>query len=397
MAEYSVITEGLRKRFGDTAALDGLDLAVPRGTVCGVLGPNGAGKSTSVRILSTLLRADRGRAEVAGCDVRTQPRAVRRRIGLAGQHPAVDEILTARQNLCLFGRLFHLDHATARRRADELLARFSLTAAADKQVKGFSGGMRRRLDLAAAMILAPEVLFLDEPTTGLDPRARAEVWEVVRGLTDQGTTVLLTTHYLDEADRLSDRIVVIDQGRKITEDTPAGLKRAVGGDRVEVVLHEPAHLPATVAAVGAVARGVAPVVDEEALRVHAPVSDGVSALTEVARRLQEAGASVADIGLRRPTMDEVFLRLTGRAVPKPPPVDPRGRHRKVSPRRAAREQAAREKAEREWAERQRIEGEWVAAREDSGAGPAPGAAPAAPAATRAAHEADRHGNGVSAA
>ena len=310
-SEYSVIAEGLRKRYGDKTAVDGLDLRVRRGTVCGLLGPNGAGKTTSVRMLSTLVRPDGGRAEVGGHDVVRRPDLVRRRIGLTGQHPAVDEILTARQNLRMFGRLFHLSHREARARAEELLAQFSLGEAADKQVRGFSGGMRRRLDLAASMILAPEVLFLDEPTTGLDPRGRREVWDAVRRLTATGTTVLLTTHYLDEADKLSDWICVVDRGRKVTEDTPAGLKRAVGGDRIEVVLADPADLPVTTAAVARVAGGRPPETDEAELRVHAPVTDGVAALTEVARTLQEAGAAVLDIGLRRPTLDEVFLRLTG--------------------------------------------------------------------------------------
>ncbi|WP_049580016.1 ATP-binding cassette domain-containing protein [Streptomyces sp. SBT349] len=317
-SEFSVVAEGLTKRYGrgddGKKALDGFDLAVRRGTVCGLLGPNGAGKTTSVRILATLLRADGGRAEVAGFDVRREPRKVRRRIGMTGQAAAVDEILSARQNLRMFGRLFHLDHATAARRAEELLDAFSLRAAADKQVKTYSGGMKRRLDLAASMILAPEVLFLDEPTTGLDPRGRVEVWEAVRGLTALGTTVLLTTHYLDEADKLSDRVVLIDQGRKVTEDTPAGLKRAVGGDRIEVVVSDPADLPTAVKAVARVTRGVGPETDEERLSVHAPVSDGVAALTDVARALQEAGAGVEDIGLRRPTLDEVFLRLTGKGT-----------------------------------------------------------------------------------
>ncbi|TDC75196.1 ATP-binding cassette domain-containing protein [Streptomyces hainanensis] len=312
--EYSVIAEGLRKQYGDKTAVDGLDLRVRRGTVCGLLGPNGAGKTTSVRMLSTLVRPDGGRAEVGGHDVVRRPDLVRRRIGLTGQHAAVDEILTARQNLRMFGRLFHLGHPAARARAEELLAQFSLLEAADKQVKTFSGGMRRRLDLAASMILAPEVLFLDEPTTGLDPRGRREVWDAVRGLTATGTTVLLTTHYLDEADKLSDWICVIDQGRKITEDTPAGLKRAVGGDRVEVVLADPADLPLTAGAVARVAAGGRPPeTDEAELRVHAPVTEGVAALTEVARELQDAGVAVLDIGLRRPTLDEVFLRLTGGA------------------------------------------------------------------------------------
>ncbi|MFG3254587.1 ATP-binding cassette domain-containing protein [Streptomyces sp. NPDC048172] len=312
MGEHSILAEGLRKTYGDKRALDGFDLAVPRGTVHGLLGPNGAGKTTAVRILTTLVRLDGGRARVGGFDVSAEPRRVRGSIGLTGQNAAVDEILTARQNLEMFGRLFHLGTARARARAGELLERFSLTEAADKQPKDFSGGMRRRLDLASSMILAPEVLFLDEPTTGLDPRGRSEVWEAVRGLTESGTTVLLTTHYLDEADKLSDRITVIDRGRNVTEDTPAGLKRAIGGDRVEVVAAEAVDLPAVVKTVARVAAGgVEPETEAEELRVHAPVTDGVPALTEVARALQEAGVAVEDIGLRRPTLDEVFLTLTG--------------------------------------------------------------------------------------
>ncbi|MGP3979181.1 ATP-binding cassette domain-containing protein [Streptomyces sp. 8N114] len=308
---YSVVAEGLRKSYGDKHALDGLDLAVPRGTVFGLLGPNGAGKTTAVRALTTLIRLDGGRATVGGYDVSRHPRAVRRRIGLTGQHAAVDQIITARQNLEMFGRLFHLGAARARRRAAELLDQFGLTEAADKQPQDFSGGMRRRLDLASSMILAPEVLFLDEPTTGLDPRGRSEVWDAVRGLTEQGTTVVLTTHYLDEADKLSDRIAVIDRGRNVTEDTPAGLKRAIGGDRIEVVAAEARDLPAVVAAVARVAEGAEPETDTAELRAHAPVSAGVPALTEVARGLQDEGVVVADIGLRRPTLDEVFLALTG--------------------------------------------------------------------------------------
>ncbi|MDJ1138480.1 ATP-binding cassette domain-containing protein [Streptomyces iconiensis] len=310
--DFSVLAEGLRKTYGDKRALDGLDLAVQRGSVHGLLGPNGAGKTTAVRILSTLIRLDGGHATVGGYDVSRDPRQVRRRIGLTGQNAAVDEIITARQNLEMFGRLFHLGAARARRRAGELLEQFSLAEAADKQPKDFSGGMRRRLDLASSMILAPEVLFLDEPTTGLDPRGRNEVWEAVRSLARGGTTVLLTTHYLDEADKLSDRIAVIDQGRTVTDDTPAGLKRAIGGDRVEVVVAEAGDIPAAVSAVARVASGgVEPETDSEELRVHAPVHDRVAALAEVARVLQETGVAVEDIGLRRPTLDEVFLKLTG--------------------------------------------------------------------------------------
>ncbi|GAA2061713.1 daunorubicin resistance protein DrrA family ABC transporter ATP-binding protein [Streptomyces albiaxialis] len=321
MGGYSILAEGLRKTYGEKHALDGFDLAVPRGTVHGLLGPNGAGKTTAVRILTTLARPDGGRARVGGFDVGAEPRRVRGRIGLTGQSAAVDEILTARQNLEMFGRLFHLGAARARARAGELLERFSLTEAADKQPKDFSGGMRRRLDLASSMILAPEVLFLDEPTTGLDPRGRSEVWDAVRGLAESGTTVLLTTHYLDEADKLSDRVTVIDRGRNVTEaspafggeaPTPAELKSAIGGDRVEVVAAGAADLPAVVKTVARVAAGGAePETDAAELRVHAPVTDGVPALTEVARALQEAGVAVDDIGLRRPTLDEVFLTLTG--------------------------------------------------------------------------------------
>lgn len=307
-------------------ALDGLDLAVPRGTVFGLLGPNGAGKTTAVRILTTLVRPDGGSARVGGHDVRREPRAVRRRIGLTGQHAAVDEILSARQNLEMFGRLFHLGAARARRRADELLEHFALTEAADKQPQGFSGGMRRRLDLAASMILAPEVLFLDEPTTGLDPRGRSEVWESVRSLAAAGTTVLLTTHYLDEADKLSDRIAVIDRGRTIREDTPEGLKRAVGGARIEVRAAAPEDVPAVVRAVARVAAdGAEPRTGAEVPLVHAPVRDGVAALTEVAAQLRAEGVTVEDIGVRRPTLDEVFLRLTGAPAEEPgaaPPHDP---------------------------------------------------------------------------
>ncbi|MFI9228776.1 ATP-binding cassette domain-containing protein [Streptomyces rimosus] len=311
-SDVAVLAEGLAKRYGDKRALDGFDLAVRRGTVQGLLGPNGAGKTTAVRILATLLRLDGGRATVAGHDVAREPHAVRKRIGLTGQYAAVDEILTGRQNLEMFGRLFHLDGRRARARADELLARFGLSDAAGKQVKHYSGGMRRRLDLASSVLLAPEVLFLDEPTTGLDPRSRNEVWETVRNLVAGGTTVLLTTQYLDEADQLADRIAVIDHGRTVAEDTPDGLKQGIGGDRVQVVLRAAAELPRAAGIVARVAAdGAAPDTDVAERRVGAPVADGVAALTEVARALQDAGIGVADIGLRRPTLDEVFLRLTG--------------------------------------------------------------------------------------
>ncbi|MGW7360116.1 ATP-binding cassette domain-containing protein [Streptomyces sp. NPDC054802] len=304
------MAEGLEKRYGDKRALAGFDLAVERGTVHGLLGPNGAGKTTAVRVLATLLRFDGGRARVAGVDVRRAPRQVRRRIGLTGQYAAVDEVLTGRQNLEMFGRLFHLGGRRAAQRAGELLEQFDLVEAGDQGAGKYSGGMRRRLDLAASMILAPDVLFLDEPTTGLDPRSRGEVWEAVRRLVAGGTTVLLTTQYLEEADRLASRITVIDQGRAIADDTPDGLKNRVGGDRIEVVAREAADLPAIAGTVASVA-GTDPVTDALERRVHAPVTDRVAALTEVARNLQDAGIAVEDIGLRRPSLDDVFLRLTG--------------------------------------------------------------------------------------
>lgn len=305
--ELAVHAVGLTKRYGKKLALDGVDLSVPHGTVHGLLGPNGAGKTTTVRVLTTLTRADAGRASVARFDVRTHPRQVRARIGLAGQQTAVDDLLSARQNLTTFGRLFRLDKAAARRRADELLELFSLQDAANRSPKTFSGGMRRRLDLAASMILAPEVLFLDEPTTGLDPAGRREVWQTVRELSASGTTVLLTTHYLDEADQLCHRISVIDQGRNFIEDTPAGLKRRIGDERLEVVVADPAELPRVAEIVGRVA-GVAAAVDAAEGTITVPVADGVPALTAVAAEVR--GIDIADIGLRRPTLDEAFLHLT---------------------------------------------------------------------------------------
>ena len=307
---FAVRAEALEKRYGAKRALDSFDLAVREGTVHGLLGPNGAGKTTAVRILSTLLRLDGGRATVAGLDVARQPREVRARIGLTGQYAAVDEVLTGRQNLEMFGRLFHLGRRRAADRATELLEQFDLTDAADKGVGAYSGGMRRRLDLAASMILAPAVLFLDEPTTGLDPRSRGEVWESVRALVAGGTTVLLTTQYLEEADKLASRITVIDQGRAIADDTPDGLKGLVGGDRIEVVVAARSEIPRAAKVVSRVSQGE-PESDDEELRVHAPVTDRVGALTEVARTLQDEGVRVEDIGLRRPSLDDVFLRLTG--------------------------------------------------------------------------------------
>ncbi|GAA4687022.1 daunorubicin resistance protein DrrA family ABC transporter ATP-binding protein [Streptomyces chumphonensis] len=317
--DHAVLAEGLHKRYGKgpsaKPALSGFDLAVPAGSVYGLLGPNGAGKTTAVRILATLLTADGGRARVGGHDVATQPRLVRRQIGFTGQYAAVDEILSGRQNLEMFGRLFHLGPATARARARELLEQFRLTDAADRVVSGYSGGMRRRLDLAASLVLAPKVLFLDEPTTGLDPRARNEVWDAVRELAAAGTTVLLTTQYLEEADRLADRIAVIsapdgEGGRTIADDTPEALKNRIGGDQVEVVAAGPEHLAAVEKVVARVGRA-APRTEAETLRVSAPVADRVEALTEVARQLRDEAVDVVDLAVRRPTLDEVFLRLTG--------------------------------------------------------------------------------------
>ncbi|MFI6209289.1 ATP-binding cassette domain-containing protein [Streptomyces sp. NPDC051041] len=313
MAGAAITVEGARKTYGarrgeDAApALDGLDLTVARGTVHAVLGPNGAGKSTLVRILSTLLRPDAGRVEVAGHDVVREAYAVRRRIGLLGQHAALDEELGGRQNLELFGRLHHLGARRARARAGELLERFGLAGTGGKAVRQYSGGMRRRLDLAASLITEPEVLFLDEPTTGLDPRGRAEVWDAVRSLAGGGTTVLLTTQYLEEADRLADRVSVVDAGRVIAEGTADELKAAVGGDRIDVVLRDADRLGAAAALLPLAGLSA----DPGRRLLSAPVTDRMAALAGVVRALEEAGIEAEDIALRRPTLDEVFLHLTG--------------------------------------------------------------------------------------
>ena len=309
----AVRASGLVKRYGTTAALDGFDLEVPAGSVCGLLGPNGAGKTTAVRILATLVRPDGGRAEVAGHDVVREAGAVRRRIGLVGQHAALDESLGGRENLVMFGRLFHLGAAGAGRRADELLTRFRLEEAADRPVKGYSGGMRRRLDLATSLILAPAVLFLDEPTTGLDPRGRNEVWAAVRALVREGTTVLLTTQYLDEADQLADRISVVDSGRVIAEGTPDELKSRVGGDRLECVVRDVESLDAAAAIVARIA-GAEADRDPDGRRVSAPVADRVAALASLLPALTAAGIDAEDVTVRRPTLDEAFLHLTGHGI-----------------------------------------------------------------------------------
>ncbi|SDT03164.1 ATP-binding cassette domain-containing protein [Jiangella sp. DSM 45060] len=308
--DAAIAAQGLRKRYGKAYALDGLDLTVERGVVHGLLGPNGAGKTTAVRILSTLLRFDEGSARVAGHDVVAEPDEVRRRIGLTGQYAAVDETLSGRQNLVMFGRLYHLSPRQAKRRADELLEQFALTDAADRSGRTYSGGMRRRLDLAASLILAPEVLFLDEPTTGLDPRSRNDVWDAVRTLVAGGTTVLLTTQYLEEADQLAGRISVIDTGRVVAEGTADELKARIGGDRIEVVVRDAAQLADATAVVARIGTAE-PEADADTRRVSAPVADRMAALTDAVRELQAAGVVAEDIGLRRPTLDEAFLHLTG--------------------------------------------------------------------------------------
>ncbi|WP_328894798.1 ATP-binding cassette domain-containing protein [Streptomyces sp. NBC_00236] len=306
MSDDAIVVEGVHKRYGTKRALAGLDLTVARSTVHAVLGPNGAGKTTAVRILSTLLRYDEGRVEVAGYDVRQRPGEVRRRIGLLGQNAAVDEQLGGRQNLEMFGRLYHLGARRAGARADELLERFGLADTGRKAVAEYSGGMRRRLDLAASLITDPEVLFLDEPTTGLDPRGRAEVWAAVRALVGGGTSVLLTTQYLEEADRLADRISLIDGGRVAAEGTADELKARVGGDRIDVVVRDGAHLERAAALIEG-----GTVTDQDRRMVGAPAGDRMATLSRTLRALEEAGIEAEDIAVRRPTLDEVFLSLTG--------------------------------------------------------------------------------------
>ncbi len=310
----SVIAENLVKTYdkGKVRALDGLNLDVEEGTVLSVLGPNGAGKTTCVRILTTLLRSDSGNAQVAGIDVMKNPEKVREVIGLSGQYAAVDEILTGYDNLVMFGELYHLGKKQAVIRANELLERFSLTEAAKRPIKTYSGGMRRRLDLAASLIVKPKVLFLDEPTTGLDPRGRQEMWGVIQELVKGGVTLLLTTQYLEEADQLADDIAVIDTGKVIARGTSDALKKQVGGERLEVVV-EQQHVAKTLEIVSAVSGNKA-ALDEGLRQITAPVSTGSVALFEVLKSLDAAGIHALDVGLKRPSLDDVFLALTGHAA-----------------------------------------------------------------------------------
>ena len=311
----AILAEGLRKSYGKTKALDGLDLRVEEGTILGLLGPNGAGKTTAVRILSTLLTPDAGTAEVVGLDVVRQAGELRSRIGLTGQYAAVDEYLTGRENLEMVGRLYHLPKKVARRRADELLERFDLVDAASRLAKTYSGGMRRRLDLAASLVVSPPVLFLDEPTTGLDPRSRIAMWDIIGELVSGGTTLLLTTQYLDEADRLADRVAVVDAGRVIAEGTSGELKARVGGERLEVTVARGDRLDEAARVLERRAHGDGGVrVDAERGYVGATVAGGGGLLAAVVRDLDAAGVQVDELGLHRPTLDDVFLTLTGHAA-----------------------------------------------------------------------------------
>ncbi|MGW3201061.1 ATP-binding cassette domain-containing protein [Streptomyces sp. NPDC001118] len=306
----AIHAEGLVKTFGDVRALDGVDLDVPEGTVLGLLGPNGAGKTTTVRCLTTLLRPDSGKAVVAGVDVLKHPDTVRRSIGLSGQFAAVDEYLTGRENLQMVGQLYQMKHKAAKARAAELLEQFNLADAADRPAKTYSGGMRRRLDLAAALVVSPPVMFMDEPTTGLDPRNRQQLWEVIEQLVSGGTTLLLTTQYLEEADHLAHDIAVVDHGRVIAQGTSDQLKARTGGERVEVVVHERDHIASAAEVLRGFGKGEV-TVEEHTRKLTVPVTGGAKLLAEIIRELDTHGIEMDDIGLRRPTLDDVFLSLTG--------------------------------------------------------------------------------------
>ncbi len=309
-SEPAILAEGLQKRYGQTQALAGLDLRAEAGTVLGVLGPNGAGKTTAVRILTTLLKPDAGHARVAGLDVVRQANQLRARIGLAGQYAAVDENLTGVENLEMVARLYHLRGRVARQRAQELLARFDLLDAARRVVKTYSGGMRRRLDLAASLIMAPPVLFLDEPTTGLDPRSRLSMWDIISGLVSDGTTVLLTTQYLEEADQLANQIAVVDHGRVIASGTADDLKRQVGGERFEITVARGGDLTAAIDVLRPYSQGEMQI-EAERRHILVPVAQGAQQLAAVVRDLDAARIPLDDLSLRRPTLDDVFLALTG--------------------------------------------------------------------------------------
>jgi ABC-2 type transport system ATP-binding protein len=324
----AILVEGLTKSFGDVHALRGIDLAVPRGTVLGVLGPNGAGKTTAVRILTTLLLPDKGRALVEGRDVVRQAAAVRRSIGLSGQSAAIQEELTGRENLEIIGRLYHLGKTESRRRAAELLEQFDLVDAADRHAKNYSGGMQRRLDLAASLVGRPQVLFLDEPTTGLDPRSRLGMWDIIRSLREGGTTLLLTTQYLDEADELADEIVVIDHGLVIAAGTAEDLKSRVGGDVLEFTVPDRNRISEAVAAIVPVGEGE-PHADKETGVINIGVGGrGSDALVDAVRSLDSAGVATKDLALRRPSLDDVFLALTGHAAEEEEQQARRGRNRR---------------------------------------------------------------------
>ncbi|MGZ9932995.1 ATP-binding cassette domain-containing protein [Streptomyces sp. NC-S4] len=309
----AIYAEGLVKTFGDVRALDGVDLDVPEGTVLGLLGPNGAGKTTTVRVLTTLLRPDSGKAVVAGIDVLRHPNEVRRAIGLSGQFAAVDEYLTGRENLQMVGQLYQMKARAAKARATELLERFNLSDAADRTAKTYSGGMRRRLDLAAALVVSPPVMFMDEPTTGLDPRNRQQLWGIIQELVAGGTTLLLTTQYLEEADHLAHDICVVDHGKVIARGTSDQLKARTGGERVEVVVHERQHIATAREVLAGFGKGET-TVEEHTRKLTVPVAGGAKLLAEVIRELDGRGIEIDDIGLRRPTLDDVFISLTGHAA-----------------------------------------------------------------------------------